>query len=259
MSGKSGEGMLIAVSDFDGTIKMGGTLAGDLPGTVRRWRERGNRFGIATGRDWWMTVHETDLWSLPFDFLVCINGAAIYDADGRLLRIREFEAELTARLLAHPAALASQHYLLLGSSPIRFYHRGGSWFPDMGIAHNEIGLDEANAAEGVAQISLSYENAEICEEFMRRVQEDFGSDVAAFRNGRCIDLNRPGVNKSSGIAALMELTGWTGEVLTIGDGGNDMEMISDYTGFAVPNALPEIKAAARGEFENVPEMLLSHM
>ena len=248
--------MRIAVSDFDGTMKIGGELNGDVVGAVRAWRAAGNRFGIATGRDLWMTVHETDLWSIPFDFLICINGAAVYDAGRNLLAIREFGSGLLAELLRHPAAMASSHYLLLGSRPIRFYQRGESWFPGMDIPHAAIGFDEALELGDVAQVSLSYDNPEEAERWVRRLRADFGEHAAAFKNGRCIDVNRAEVNKATGIAAMLDSMGWEDDGLVVfGDGGNDMEMIRAYEGYTLPHGIPEVKALARGVFPDLPGLL----
>lgn len=248
--------MRIAVSDYDGTMKIDGELRGEVIAAIWKWRENGNRFGIATGRDLRMTLHETDRWSIPFDFLVCVNGAAVYDEKKKLLQILEIDEAVIPDLLQHPAAMASLHYQLLGADPIRLFIRGDSWFERMGIPFERVDFDTALAATGLGQISFAYIGPEECAEWTEALATDFGDRVAVHRNGSILDINRKGVNKATGVADMLKLMGWEAkEVIAIGDGGNDLEMIRAFHGVTVPNAIPEVRAAAKAVYSGVAEML----
>ncbi len=113
--------MRIAVSDYDGTMYSNSKriLLGDVVGAVTKWRERGNRFGIATGRDRSMIVSEIERWAIPVDFIICANGGLIFDGCSDMLSKRSLPDECVPRLLTHPAALASMHAQLSNAGPLR--------------------------------------------------------------------------------------------------------------------------------------------
>lgn len=90
---------------------------------------------------------------------------------------------------------------------------------------------------------------------VREVPElDFNIPMPGFLN-----LTPPGYSKASGIDILCEALGiGLDQVVTFGDGGNDLEMIAHVpNGVAVAGAVPEVAAAARWhigpcEDESVP-------
>jgi hydroxymethylpyrimidine pyrophosphatase-like HAD family hydrolase len=87
-----------------------------------------------------------------------------------------------------------------------------------------------------------------------------GKYVTVNINRVCIDVSPNKVNKASGIADLIALTGEDFEdVLVIGDGDNDVPMIKAYNGFAVPGSAPEAMAAATRVYDSVAEMLKGNL
>lgn len=250
--------MRIAVSDYDGTIATRTGLIGDVIPAIEKWCGAGSIFGIATGRDLPMTLAETDKWGIPFDFLICVNGAAIYNHEKTLLKARLLEDTLVPRLLTHPAAMASMHYQLSGLGPLKLLLRENSWFPRIGVPYTEVSMEEALALTSLGQVSFAYDTEEECEKWTDQLARDLGSEIAIHPNKITIDINAPGVDKATGIEELLALKNWHGaEIFVIGDGGNDVEMIHRFAGFTVPNAAPEAERLATRKFDNVAEMLAS--
>ena len=249
--------MRIAISDYDGTLAIDRAVPEKSLAAIRRWRAAGNLFGIATGRDLVMTIHETERWNIPFDFLVCLTGAAVYDADLSLLAGRSLDDGVIPEVLRHPAALASVHYQLMDDDVLRLFFRGdGSWFRELGTPYVPVDLEQALAERGLRQIGLAYPDARECAEWTERLAADFGDRVAAHRNGRCIDIAPAGVDKATGIAELLAAKKWREEdLLVIGDGENDLPMIRRYRGCCIAHAVPETHLAARRAYADVGEML----
>lgn len=84
---------------------------------------------------------------------------------------------------------------------------------------------------------------EVFDLMVRAVPElDFNIPMPGFLN-----LTPPGYSKASGIDILCEALGiGLDQVVTFGDGGNDLEMIAHVpNGVAVAGAVPEVAAAAR--------------
>lgn len=249
--------MRIAVSDYDGTMYSAGKLLGDVAGAVSRWRAAGNVFVIATGRDYWMTAPEVVRWGIPVDYMICTNGAGIYDGAGLLLHYRNIPNELIPRLLRHPAALASMHFQLSSCMiPLRVFMKETSWFPLIGIAFDRVEYEEALGYTDLGQISFAYEEEEECIGHEAALRRDFGDALDPHRNKATIDINVSGVDKASGIEELLRMKGWEGkDVHVIGDGGNDLGMIRKYGGYTVPGAQKETERAAKKVFADVADML----
>lgn len=79
--------MKLLVSDYDDTIKVMTFLGNErIPkGTIKNindFRNKGNKFMIATARTYKSIMYEVEYYSIPYDYISCLNGADIYDKDG---------------------------------------------------------------------------------------------------------------------------------------------------------------------------------
>jgi HAD-superfamily hydrolase, subfamily IIB len=248
--------MRIAVSDYDGTMFHGGQLLGDVIGGIERWRQGGDKFGIATGRDYSMIITEIRQRNIPVDFVICLNGAAIYDADGNLLSMRFIPDSEIPVILKHPAALASLHFQLSGTGPLRVVLGPDSWFPKLGVEYTQVTYDDALSMTKLGQISLAFRNETDCIGWEAALRKELGDIIDPHRNKTTIDINVIGVDKSSGISELLRLNGWPDAcVRTIGDGGNDLGMITAYSGYTVPGAQADVTRAARRVCADLADML----
>lgn len=253
--------MLIAATDYDGTLSMQGKPDNAVLGVIRQWRSNGNRFGIVTGRDKDMILHPVGIWDIPFDFLICCNGAAIYDRDLNMLTARYLDDAVIPHILKHPAATASLHFeLCRPEATLLHILRPESWFPKLGTPFRSVEREEAYALEGLLQIGLAYATEEECERHAVALNAAFGERLWAQRNGTCIDITPPDVSKAQGLHDLLTHHGWPEKsLLVIGDGGNDIPMIKRYQGFTVPNASAAVKAEAIAVYNDVGAMLSAHM
>lgn len=249
--------MRVVVADYDGTVKdFFKKMRPEVVPAIRRWRDRGNVFGIATGRDLRMILLELRLHDIPVDFLITLNGAVLYDRDLRILQTTSLDDSLVPRLLQHPAGLASLHYQLLGTDIIKFFRRGDTYFPRFGIPFMAVDFESALAATGLGQVNFYYSTPEECAMWTKLLDADFPGEIKCHPNNRIVDINRPGVDKATAVADILPMLGLAGkEVFTIGDGGNDVELVREYNGFTVPNADPRVLAVAKRVYETVAEML----
>lgn len=249
--------MRVAVSDYDGTLAVKGEVPGGNLAAITKWREMGNHFGLATGRDLGMILHETRRWDIPFDFLVCINGAALYDEELALIKATEIDDAVLPAVLRHPASNASMHIALMIEDPPRVFVRDrASWLLAVDLPHEKIEYDAVMAAKGIRQISLGYLGENEAIEWARQLTLNFSGRIAAHQNGNTIDITASGVDKGRGIKEVISAKGWqSAEVLAIGDGNNDLEMLAAFNGYAVDTASAEAKKAAKTVVASVAEML----
>lgn len=249
--------MRIAVTDYDGTLNHRGKIEARSMDAIQRWRNAGNRFGIATGRDLSMILHEIEKWRIPFDFLICCNGAVIYGPDLAVWRSVDIEDARIPQVLSHPAAIASMHLEMCCDGKVYLCAQDEkTWFPALGSPYTEIFREDALAATGVQQVSFAYFSASDGTRYAAELNAAFGESMFAHQNGACIDLTHKTVSKAEGIDALLRITGWSASgLLAIGDSDNDLPMIRKYAGFAVSRAADTAKAAARALYESVGQML----
>jgi hydroxymethylpyrimidine pyrophosphatase-like HAD family hydrolase len=85
---------------------------------------------------------------------------------------------------------------------------------------------------------------------------DFPGQITIHQNMTTIDINPVHVDKATGIEEIIRRKDWGGcEVLAIGDGGNDIGMLTRFRGYTVPGADPAVEKAAARVFAGVGEML----
>ncbi|MEM5770135.1 MAG: HAD hydrolase family protein, partial [Bacillota bacterium] len=220
-------------------------------------RKAGNVFGIATGRALNLIIHESNYWKIPFDFLICNNGAVLYDEKLNVLRSVNVPDMMIREVLLHPSALASTHYELCNEGISRIYVRSTeSIFHNTDIPYERISLEESLLQNNVQQISFGY-----AAEFEYKKHSD--SLLAAFHdylslnmNHLVIDINHRGINKLSGILDMLEIQGWPAQgLLAIGDNENDLSMIRHFKGFSINGANRNTMAAAAAVYNSVGDML----
>ena len=76
--------MKIIASDYDGTFNRNG-ITEYKKEMLSKWRKAGNLFGIISGRGYPSLKDVVDRKPFEYDFLVCNNGAVIYNTDGKIM------------------------------------------------------------------------------------------------------------------------------------------------------------------------------
>lgn len=241
---------LIAL-DMDGTMLDGeGRITERTKRALRAAQDAGIRVVAATGRMYPSAmIHINDAGIKG----ACIfyNGALIRDtATGETIYRRYLGRELAAEILS-------------------FFHDRG-WYVQMYCDDKIVVMDDADERckyyENICQqkavalgerfwscgldtakmLSISFDN-EIFEKMCSEVRREFGSRIyQATSWSGFIEMVHPSVNKADSLRRVCEHYGIAREdVLALGDGGNDAEMIRwAGTGVAMGNARDSVKEAA---------------
>lgn len=234
---------LIAL-DVDGTVvDHDGKLPDDIAGVVGQLVEQGIRVVLATGRSWLGTEPVFDQLGLPPGPAVCSNGAVIVNYPPTdVLRSITFDATDVVHQV-----LQRQPNTLVAVEEVGRGYRVSGEFPDGDLTGELIISDvAAMIAEPVTRVILR-DPSSTDEEFVR-MAADLGLHGCSYFIGwsAWLDLVPEGVDKSSGLA---DVTGRLGidraDVLAMGDGRNDIEMLSwAGRGVALGEAPAEVKAIA---------------
>lgn len=249
--------MRVAVADYDGTVKMvRRPMDPENIRAIRRWREKGNRFGLATGRDLRLAEWEIREYDIPLDFLICLNGATVFEPDGTLIHSTEIDDDLVPRVLRHPAGMASLQYQILGPDINRFFRRADTIYQHYPFPRVQVDFETALTLKNIGLINFAYRTAEEATAWAKELNADFAGRLVAHDNMFMVDVIRPDVDKAGAVEYVLREKGWEGApVFAIGDSSNDVGMLRRFTGFCVPNATPEVKAASEREYASLAEML----
>jgi len=235
--------MKLIASDFDQTFT--GNFLSENIAAVKRWREAGNLFGIATGR---FPDNVDHIYAAcgGCDYIVCATGAVVYDGEQRTLI--ECPSPTKNKLTAI-AEIARD----CGSKHISAY------CPHKHVVCSFENGDEPSVFDGIElfdQISTSIYDREEQKRFYDTVTRDFSDIVKINLNGSAVDM--PGLNngKHMGILRYAELMGVAREnIYVIGDNLNDIEMVSYFNGYAVANGVDALKSVASEVVESVAALV----
>lgn len=160
-------------------------------------------FGIATGRDRSMTVHGIEKWGISFDFLVCHNGAVVYDEKFTILTSRRLPVSVAKSLLSHPAAAASIHWqLCIDGSVMLYLNSERSWFPQLGVPYVEIDDKQAPSAIHIHQISFRYDTDTECKKWGDELAGSFPDSIILQKNTTFMGITGANISKATGIRNL---------------------------------------------------------
>lgn len=239
--------------DMDGT-----TLGPDgrvRPATIRaleRYRACGGRVGVATGRVLdQVTPHLGDLRpDLP---IILYNGAVMMSPDGaRTLYEEKLEPAALRAALEACRDLPGIEAVVLQRADATFIDRdAAAYFRDT-VPDWELGADAADpdlfAASGGDAVKLLLFVVPAQAEAVRDgLLAAVGPAArAVITSGITVEVLAPGVSKAGPIRLALEAAGIAPtDVLTVGDSGNDVEMLRDLgLGVAMGNCRPEACAAA---------------
>lgn len=249
--------MKILGSDFDGTISLNGTVSSETMRSIYDWKDAGNMFGIVTGRDIRATQHAIDTNNIPFDFLICNNGAVIFDDQYNEIK-SSFIPDNTIKALIKDDDIRKSSYIVLADNDGRYVYDNNyidGAYPN--IFYTGV-LTKADLSEPkyFYQIDTKYPSMDAMDVVATSLTEKFGAEVTINPNLDTIDITPKGVTKLTGLqyyvkhAQLNER-----DVITVGDGLNDIGMIHYFNGYAMEEAVDSIKAGARGVVATVEELI----
>ena len=241
--------MKIIASDYDGTLNHKG-IDEKKRTAIKNWREKGNKFGIVSGRmaDDLFRIYKKD--ELELDFLLACNGAVILTTDGKILREDHIDGVVLKPLLEFlfsygvtwAAIQSGRSYVIDEDDNERFdYEFTRETLPELTY---------------FSQVSTIFADNEKAEEVTNAIKEKFGDVLNPLQNGRCIDIVSATMNKAQGLYDYLELVGGKYEdMITVGDNINDTHMIKEFRSYAMANGVQSIKDIADYETVGITELI----
>lgn len=250
--------MKIVASDFDGTLFLEGKVVSESDlNAISRWRAAGNKFGIATGRGLSLIMKRLSQFNVPFDFLVCTNGAAIFDNNLKTISSHPMKIDIIHVLLKEPI-IKKSHYSLFFTTREALIYRPYEEFRDdlKELEIPEIDFEYIFKLENVLQVSLLYSTIEETIKARDILKDRFEGILQINRNKCFIDITVEGIDKGIGLSEMLKVFDWKeNSLFTIGDDENDLPMIEKFNGYTVPSAMIEVKKRAIKIYNSVGELL----
>lgn len=239
----------LIASDIDGTLVDEGSheINPELFEVILKLREKGIQFAAASGRQWISIERLFDPIKEKI-FYLSDNGAYL-GCHGRNLFLNTMDRELALELVKDIKNTPGLEVLVGGADVIYMDTKNQElidWMINGYKFRIELVDDVCKIEDQIIKVT-AYKKVGI-QEATEHLREKYGDQMKMTLAGDVwLDCMAKGVNKGQAIRILQEsLDIKPEETMVFGDQMNDVEMMNQaYYSFAVKNARPEVKAAAR--------------
>ena len=225
----------LLVSDYDQTFYINDEDIEKNKIAVNEFRSKGNIFVIATGRSYDDFMKKKNEYNIQYDYLIINHGATILNKDDNII----FNEEITNEILDN---LKSD--LRIEDSERNFC---------CSMLESRVDLEHRD----LTKIHVKYSDLEYSNEIQKKLKEKYNSFLNVYWvSGNSLEIISKKINKSKAIKLLSEkIKIRQEEIYTIGDGYSDIEMVKDYNGYAIKEAVKELKEVAIDEIESVSDLI----
>ena len=244
--------MKLLASDFDKTLLRNREVTQEDLEAIHNFRQKGHLFGIITGRSISMIATDLEVLKVPYDFLVCNNGGILCDGDLNIINRHdipfEFVEEILQRFTGKPVLLGASDGDAFCSLQAQQVEKAADFASPMKT--KRISREEILGARKINSMLIREVKETQTMELKEWLEVKYKDIVSFHYNNGTLDINEKSVSKKQAIYELGEYYN-TDELYVIGDGYNDLEMIQEFHGFAVDNAVEVVKEEARAVVASV--------
>ena len=225
----------VLVSDYDQTFYLNDEDIEINKKAVAKFRKEGNIFIIATGRSYFDFHNKVDMYNFEYDYVIINHGATILDKDDNIFSNFSINNKIVNNI---------KKDLQLNKSIKKFC---------CSKLESRVDFEHSN----LTKINIKYNSkkeAMLINKVINNKYADYVNSYYVTENS--IEIISNETNKSNAINLLINRLNISKEnVYTIGDGYSDIEMIKDFNGYAMVNAVDELKELAINEYESVSNLI----
>lgn len=209
---------MMLVSDYDGTFDPTGYKPSPIKYNIegiRKLKENGHLFTIATGRSYESIIEEINTYQIPYDYLICNDGSALFDNKGSLLTAYYFSQEELEIIINY---LETQVYL------------------DMISYFNTYGI--TNSSNDIIELKIKRRTLVLFSKLVSALKKILPS--LSYEHDLINLYIRKSVSKGSTVKELISQTNiLPSSVYTVGNDINDLSMLdADFNGHYLPFSNP---------------------
>ncbi|MEI0490357.1 HAD-IIB family hydrolase [Brachyspira pulli] len=253
--------MKLFASDYDMTIYIHEKIDDSVFDAIKKWREKGNIFAIATGRNKFSIFEHIDRYGLEFDYVVANNGALVFNSKREMIFEDTINDDIAYNVInflyenfSGTVEVANDNYIISIKSK-----DGNDILPFR--VDKKISINDIKTINHIIQINKMTPDAKATEEVANIINEKF-DDVIAYGNIRTVDIVKNTVNKANGVSFvenLIKKDNTLEKVIVAGDSNNDIDMIKKYDGFAQINARENVKAITNKYFNFISDIIYKEL
>ena len=253
--------MKLFASDYDMTIYIHEKIDDSVFDAIKKWREKGNIFAIATGRNKFSIFEHIDRYGLEFDYVVANNGALVFNSKREMIFEDTINDDIAYNVInflyenfSGTVEVANDNYIISIKSK-----DGNDILPFR--VDKKISINDIKTINHIIQINKMTPDAKATEEVANIINEKF-DDVIAYGNIRTVDIVKNTVNKANGVEFLYNLLKADKDItkiFTAGDSNNDIEMIKKYDGYVQINARENVKAVSNKYFNFISDIIYKEL
>ena len=209
--------MKLLVSDYDGTIFDIDNLKNSRKNidAIKRFKDNGNLFAIATARTFLSIKNQTDKFKIPYDYLICSDGGCVFDKDDNIIYSNSIDINLLLKI----------HSYLLSLPFVKKFKYLDSF------GRNTDKFDDVQQVYVEVYFKNTLEMLKIKKALAPLTGIGILSVCYFYKN----TLKTDGIKVISGLENLYKK-----DIYTIGNGNNDICMLREYNGFRVPYSYPKV-------------------
>ncbi len=233
---------MILFSDFDRTL-----FFRDEPEktntnieAIRKWKNAGHDFCIATGRSYPSVTEETPAMKELCDYYIVDCGSILLDRSANILRSTSFEPEIVSRMLKTFEYFPETPFVVYFTQNSEEYSR-----PDADITKLQFWFKDTRLIP-VATNALS-----LLPVFAFYSISSPDRPIEAGHRG-FVEVSPKTAGKSDAINYLVQTRNYQpANIITVGDSENDISMINDYNGYMVKGSIID---QSGGNFKSTPSV-----
>lgn len=228
---------------------------------VKRWREAGNIFTFATGRDVVNIGFEYDRFGIEYDYLVGVNGAFVCDSDENVLLKMTIDNKIAREIIDILYDDVDGQVLVqngIDGCYVVYPIEGDEISINLNKKVTKLYKHTAQEAlnEEVVSVGCRANDFETAKCLNDIVNEKYADQVDSFNNLTYVNVVSKGISKATGVQLVADKYGVSKEnIFVVGDNRNDIELITEFTGTCVDSGVDEAKAAASKIVNSVHEYI----
>lgn len=249
--------MKVFASDYDGTIKINGEISERNLNAIRNWVNKGNIFGLVTGRSVESALQEIEKYKLPVTFLVCNNGGVIYDKDMNLLKLYEMDMRKALSLIDEIRHMNCNSFVLNnGMQRAKEVVNSDQEDFKYGSYNGLYSVDRIIEEKRIGQIVISLSDDNQGKKIAAYINEKYAGFMNAFANVHCVDIVPDQISKETGLCFVQSYFQYRKEdIFCMGDAYNDLPMLLAFQSATLLHTYDDIKSQVKLHVEDVCEYL----
>lgn len=231
----------IIFSDYDGTLD---TCENDITKNIeaiKKFRNNGNLFVIATGRSYLDLKRKLDLYPIPFDYLIVNHGGVILDKNEKVIDACLIPKNIGIEILDTIKSNENLERITL---------------------FDTLRKDIKSVSNELTKIMLEMKDKKSAIVLSKIINENWKETVKSYvitsKRYYLVEIISLKTDKGKAIEKILKIENISDkDVYPIGDGANDVEMILKYNGYGMKNSEEVVYKATNKLCNTVAELIES--